>query len=132
MKNPLQPSTEETLRAPLPDTTPRPGFETRLLAQLRDAPHRQSRRTLALSLATATTLLVALLVSLPLLNQQPGTRGASADPVPVNPEPRPVLELQALPNPLREQTTALTERATRTSRFLINCLPSLPETESQL
>ena len=132
MNNPLPKSTEDLLRAPLPESESRPGFETRLLAQLQDAPGKRSRRALWLPLSAAAALIIALLVSLPLLQQPAAKPGASVDPGISSQDPRPVLEIEELPNPLREQTTALTDRATRTGRFLIDCLPSLPESGNQL
>lgn len=131
MNDPLPKSTEDILRSPLPEAEPRPGFETRLLAQLRDAPARK-RPALLLPLGAATALILAAVLALPLLRPAPGPGSPSAD----NPTPpaatRPVLEIEDLPNPLRRETAALSDRATRTGRFLINCLPSLPDPGNEL
>ncbi len=44
----------------------------------------------------------------------------------------PAFEITELPNPLEKEATALRSNATRAGRFLISCLPSIPENEDQL
>ena len=61
----------------------------------------------------------------------PNTPTVVDTPEPV-PSPRPVLEITNLPNPFEAETTALRNRVTRTSQFLIDCFPDLPDPEKTL
>lgn len=124
----LSRTTTELLRAPLPETEARPGLETRLLAGIHDAPARSAFPWRpALGASCAVLLLAAVLV--PLL--RPGSPPAVTEVVEPAPE-RPVLEITELPNPLEKEATALRSNATRAGRFLISCLPSLPDSADQM
>jgi|GEM_PF-1685708 len=135
MKNndPLSKSTVDLLRAPLPDTAPRPGFETRLICNLKTASTGNTRRFSWLPFAAAAVL-IALLAALPLLQTPtPAPSNLTTNPPPPPVEtPRPVLELDHFAIPLRKEATALTDTATRAGQFLIHCLPSLPDPEGTL
>ena len=131
-KDPLPKSTTDLLRATLPDSEPRPGLDTRLLAVINDAPAPSAFPwRLVLGATCAVLLLAAALV--PLLT--PGTPPpvTKNPPVPAPPvAERPAFEIEELPNPLEKEAVALRASATRAGRFLINCLPSIPEDEDQL
>jgi hypothetical protein len=125
--DPLPKSTADLLRGPLPDSEPRPGLETRLLASIHGPPAPSIVPwRLVLGASSAVLLLAAVLV--PLLKP--------ADPPVITTVPpaagRPVLEITEFPNPLKKEAVALRTTATRASRFLIKCLPSLPEGANQL
>ena len=128
--DPLPKSTEDLLRAPLPDSAPRPGLETRLLVGIQGAPTASAFPwRLVLGASCAILLLAAVLVPLLKPAAQPAITGVP--PVPPAAE-RPVLEIEELPNPLEKEAVALRSTATRAGRFLINCLPSIPESPDHL
>jgi hypothetical protein len=125
--DPLPKSTADLLRAPLPDRGARPGLETRLLASIHGAPA-PSIGPWRLVLGTACAVLLLAAVLVPLLHP--------ADPPVITTVPsaaeRPVLEITEFPNPLKKEAVALRSTASRASRFLINCLPSIPAHKDQL
>ena len=129
-KDPLSDSTVSLLRAPLPGRDPRPGFETRLICNLKTATAQDKGRFAWLPKAlAAAALLIALLTTLPLLQTPKQAAKIAAKP----PEPpQPVLEVNELPNPLRTEAQAIRNTATRASNFLISVLPSFPDPEQSL
>lgn len=131
--DPLSKATVDLLRAPLPHTAPRPGFETRLICNLNTASTGNHRRFSWLPFAAAAAVIIALLAALPLLQTPPAAPpGLTTTPPPPVGTPRPVLELDDFAIPLRKEATALTDTATRAGQFLIHCLPSLPDPEGTL
>lgn len=131
--DPLSKATVDLLRAPLPDTAPRPGFETRLICNLKTASTGSNRRFAWLPVAAAAVV-IALLAALPLLQSPTSapTNLTTTPPPPPAKAPRPVLQLDDFAIPLRKEATALTDTATRAGQFLIHCLPSLPDPEGTL
>lgn len=120
--DPLPNTIAKLLRAPLPDTQPRPGFETRLLAQVRSA---SPPRTfpLRLVLATACPLLLFLLVAV-FISRHPASPPAPTGPPPV--ANHPILKLHQFTIPLETEAAAIKSSATRAGLFLLSSLPSFP------
>ncbi len=127
-KDPLSDSTVSLLRAPLPGRDPRPGFETRLMANIRDAAAPKSPRLAPqwLLAGLGTTVLTAAIAATLLRPDPPAiiTVAPSA-------KARPVLELDELINPLEDEAAAVRSSATRVGLFLLSHLPSLPDPEGE-
>jgi len=120
----LPPSIRSALRQPLPDTTPRPGFESRLLAQLKDAPGPVRRLPLGVpALAGAGAAVCAAAFHLFLSTPPPSAPVTNHPPRP----DRPVLELNNVTTPLRSEAAAVGQSASRAGEFLLGFLPSVPE-----
>lgn len=126
----LSQSTEKALRGPLPDAAAGPGFETRLLACL-DGPAARPWWT-APRLAFACALVVAAVVASGILIPDRSKPVSQVEPDRTEPVAKPVYTVENLPNPLAEETKALTDAASRTGRFLIGFLPSVPEENGAL
>ena len=127
-KDPLADSTVALLRAPLPGHDPRPGFETRLMANIHEAAAPKTPRFASpwLFASLGTSVLVAAIAASLL-------RSAPPDTITVIPpaEARPVLQLDEFANPLEDEALAMRSSATRVGRFLLSHLPSLPDPESE-
>ncbi len=129
--DPLPKSTTDLLRAPLPDTDARPGLETRLLAGIHGAPA-GSAFPWRLVLGASCALLLLTAVLSPLLTPADPPTITEAPRISPPATERPAFEIEELPNPLGKEAVALRSTATRAGRFLISCLPSLPEDADQL
>jgi hypothetical protein len=126
-KEPFPPHTVALLQEDLPGTEARPGFETRLLANLADPPPRPSPFfRLALASLGLLVLLAALIVTqLP----APPKSGSVVD----NPALSiPPLEVSPFSNPLETEAQAMRSTANRAGLFLLSHLPTLPEGEETL
>ena len=124
----LSDSTIELLRAPLPGHAPRPGFETRLMANIHEAAAPKTPRAASPWLLTGlgTTVLVAAIAA-SLLRPAPPETITVAPPA----ESRPVLQLDEWANPLEDEALAMRSSATRAGRFLLSHLPSLPDPDGE-
>ena len=127
-KNPLSDSTVALLRAPLPGHDPRPGFETRLMANIHEAGAPKAPRFTSpwLFSSLGTTVLVAAIATA-LLRPAPPETITAVPPA----ETRPVLQLDEFANPLEDEALAMRSSATRVGRFLLSHLPSLPDPEGE-
>lgn len=127
-KNHLSDATVSLLRAPLSGHDPRPGFETRLMANLhRAATPNSPRRAPQWMLASLGVIILVAALAATLLRPAPPASITTIPPL----EDRPVLEIAKFTNPLEDEALAVGSSANRVGRFLLSHLPSLPDPEGE-
>lgn len=131
-KEVLSKATVTLLREELPGSAPRPGFETRLLHRIRSTADRPERRIFWIPLAAMTGAAALAFLALLTAPSAPDAPLQATVKPPVSVPDAPALDLGKLTTPLESEATAIRSSASRAGRFLINCLPSLPDPDDTL